>query len=72
MRSEQQLLLSKHANVSCCCCFWTFSKEEANHLEKAGRVKQRRRFSSCFLAKVIGVKSWPPCQAVTHTYADEP
>ena len=66
MRSEQQLPLSEHANVSCCCCFWTFSKEEANHLEKAGRVRQRRRFSSGSLAEVVAVKSRPPCQADTH------
>lgn len=53
MCSEQQLPLSEHANGSCCYCVWTFSKEEANHLEKAGRTKQRGRFSSCFIAEVI-------------------
>lgn len=66
MCSEQQLPLSEHANVSCCCCFWTFSKREANHLEKAGRTKQRGRFSPCFTVEVIWVKSRPPCQSVTH------
>ena len=70
MCSEQQLPLRKHANVLCCCCGWTFSKEEARHLEKAGRKKQRGWLSSC-VVEVIWVKSGLSVR-LSHTYAHEP
>lgn len=71
MCSEQQLPLRKHANVLCCSCGWTFSKEEARHLEKSGRKKQRDWLSSCSIVEVIWVKSGHPVR-LSHTYADKP
>lgn len=66
MCSEQQLPLREHANVNCCCCSGTFSKDEARHFEKARRAEQRGWLSSCFRVEVIWAESRPPRQSVRH------